>query len=110
MDKATSIDEWLDMTDSTVDAECAYALGLNARIRCAMCDELGAAGMSVTYRDRFVAYAPIAVLVELTFEQERRLLGIVRKAVRNTYNVYSKLGFNDDAIAILGSHFRVEGV
>lgn len=108
MDSHESVNDWLLAAAINVEFEGDHTLPLAGRLRAEIANELGKRGMNASFRERFAAMVTISIAVILTEEQEERLTEIARQLARQTYLAHSELGFNDDAIAYLGRHVKIE--
>lgn len=71
--------------------------------------ELGACGMSKTYRDRFAVLSEIRVEPELDNEDLERLIMIVRKITSKYHNMFTEgYGYTDESFSWAGTHFKVK--
>lgn len=109
-----SADYYLSVLESVADAiEGILALeertsNHNIRITRIVRDTLTNLNMSPSYRDQFVARSRIMVTDDLDEEECNRIDEIARRMTTSFYYLFRSEGFNDEAIALMGSSFAIE--
>lgn len=102
-----SIEYYIEQFEKMID-ELDFENAPAVRVMREMRAELIECGMSLFYCDQLVAGTTISITTDLNDELLDRLCVLGRKMVRKFYTAMRKEGFNDQAIALMGSQVSLK--